>query len=257
MKNQNQKSFGIAMVLASTLVGVMAGCGLYFGDSNSQGGWSYCGSNGYYQCDQNDNCQLVSSSCPSGGTGYTCTSNTDCAAGCYCSNGECTEGGFCGSNGDCGSGYTCDTQRSSCEPIPPPPPGCTKNSDCSNGDTCDVQTGQCVAPPPTLHGVCVDASATCDLKMPVCPEHEVATTYQGCWTGQCEAIGSCNTTPACDLRQHEDDCSVDSSCAVVTNGIDCTTSTGAACNPGDTGCTCKEFVFASCTNKSSGSGSGG
>src|ERR1700691_2303684 len=119
MKNVNQKSFGIAMMVATVAVlGVMAGCGLYFGDQ-SQSGWNYCGSDGYYQCDSNDNCQRTSTTCPSGGTGYTCGSNADCAAGCYCSNGECTEGGFCGSDSDCGSGYTCDTTRSSCEPTPP------------------------------------------------------------------------------------------------------------------------------------------
>lgn len=263
-----KKPFGPAMLLASTLIGVMAGCGLYFGNQgNGNGSWNYCGSNGYYQCDGNDNCTQVATTCPSG-NGYSCNTSADCAAGCYCNNGECTEGGFCGSNGDCGSGYHCDTARSSCEP------GCGNNADCPAGETCDSSgqcvksgcgsngdcpagetcspRGQCVA-----QGQCLPAAVTCNLKQPHCPEHEVPTTVNGCWTGECEAISSCPQVPDCTLREYQDDCQVDTACQVVVNGIDCTTSTGAACQAGEAGCTCKSFVFASCEDKGAGSGSGG
>src|SRR5687767_113934 len=63
---------------------------------------------------------------PPPGTGWSCYSDYDCAAGCYCDTGyygdgsygygECIEAGYCTSDADCGWGYQCDESRSSCVP---------------------------------------------------------------------------------------------------------------------------------------------
>jgi Cys-rich repeat protein len=274
MNNLKTKSFGIAVVVASAALAGMAGCELYFGDSSSSSGWSYCGSDGEYQCDGNDNCTLVSSTCTSQ-TGESCGSNADCAAGCYCSGGTCTEGGFCGSNADCGSGYTCDPTRSSCEPVGSGSSGCGSNADCGSGGVCDTTTGACSACTCSTdqqaidqgygwcdNGVCetgtdpngaCTGAITCNDKPPVCAEHEVPLILNGCYTGVCGQIGACTAAPACSERQHADDCAADPNCNAVSTGIDCTTPNGAACQAGDANCTCASFEFSSCEDKGSGS----
>jgi hypothetical protein len=270
MKNLHKKSFGLAVILASAGLAALAGCSLYFGDSSSSG-WSYCGSDGYYSCDGNDNCTLVSATCPSG-NGYSCGSNADCSAGCYCDNGTCTEGGFCGSNADCGSGYQCDTTRASCEPIP----GCGSDADCGAGSTCDTSTGVCSAQCTCTtdasavaqgwgwcdNGICAlgtdpngdcTSAVTCNTIMPTCPEHEVPLSLNGCWTGVCGQIASCAAAPDCTRREFQDDCSADPSCIATFTGIDCVDSSGSACTAGDANCTCASYEFASCVD---GSGAG-
>src|SRR5262245_54488495 len=124
--NKLVKSLGL--LVAAAALSALTGCELYFGPDHG-GSWQYCGADGQYPCQGND-CRWVSPTCTSqggsggggsgagsgSGTGSMCSSNSQCAPGCYCENGTCTEGGFCVANSDCGPGYVCDTNRSSCEP---------------------------------------------------------------------------------------------------------------------------------------------
>ncbi|HEY1553794.1 MAG TPA: hypothetical protein VGF94_03115 [Kofleriaceae bacterium] len=275
----NKLLHSLGLVVAIATVGTLAGCDLYFGHDNG-GNWSYCGSDGQYQCNGSD-CSWVGPTCTDpgsgsggpgsmgsgsgsgSGSGYECTSNTDCAAGCYCANGTCEEGGFCTTNGDCGPGYICDTTRSSCEP------GCGADSDCPSGQYCDSGTSQCTAsctcssdadavaqgfgwcdagtcaPGADPNGSCA-GTVSCGTAQPTCPSGEVPTILNGCWTGNCEAIGSCDTAPSCAVINDEADCTARTDCQPVYTGIDCTDSSGKTCTSGDTGCTCATFQYNSC-----------
>jgi Cys-rich repeat protein len=53
-----------------------------------------------------------------------CTSDAECAAGCYCdeTTGTCAESSVCTADSQCPAGQTCDEERSTCVPTPPPPP---------------------------------------------------------------------------------------------------------------------------------------
>jgi hypothetical protein len=236
--------------LTLLMLSTLAGCELYFGGHGGSGGgdsWNYCGSDGYYSC-QGDNCTWVSPTCPGAGqgsggsgSGYECTSNTDCAAGCYCANGTCTEGGFCTADADCGPGYHCDTQRSSCEPNPP---GCTKDSDCNQagGQFCDVPTGTCT------QGSCAGA-ITCNLAKPTCPVGSSPLIYNGCYTGGCLATDQCSAAPVCENINEENFCLARSAdCNSVYVGLNCTnTQTGQSCHDGDANCVCQSFQFDHCS----------
>jgi len=193
--------------------GTLAGCSLYFNDSSPGGSGGGGGGGG-------------------GNPGFGCASNTDCAAGCYCAtdpsagsnaSGTCTEGGFCTTDADCGTGFHCDTGRSSCEPNPPGNPA-----------------GSC------------DGAVTCNTAPPQCPEGQVAGEANGCWSGMCEDIATCDVKPPCSLNQHEDNCRADTTCGASYTGIGCTKPDGSACHAGDTGCTCQSYEFASCGDKTAG-----
>jgi hypothetical protein len=276
MKLLQKYSLGL---LALTSIAALAGCDLYFGGNNQSGSWTYCGSDGQYQC-QDNNCTWVSPTCDgsgsggSGGSGYQCTASTDCAAGCYCANGTCTEGGFCTQDSDCGSGYHCNTGRSSCEPNPP---GCTADSGCPTGTTCDIPTGTCTATCTCStdaqavtagygycdetrmtcmtgtdpNGSCV-GTITCATAQPVCPAGQVPTQINGCWTGQCEAYAACDMAPTCAVINDETDCLSRTDCGATYLGINCQKPDGSACHSGDTNCTCASFVFNSCASRGTG-----
>jgi hypothetical protein len=221
----------IGFVIAIATVGTIAGCDLYF---NDKGGSSPSASSG------------GSGGSAASGSGFECSMNTDCAAGCYCANGTCTEGGFCQTNSDCGPGYQCDTNRSSCEPIT-----CTCTSDAdaiSKGfGWCDETTGTCETGTDPA-GDCNDA-VTCTTAPPACPEGNVALVLNGCYTGACRAITACESAPACSHLQHEDDCLSPGTCDASYTGIDCHKPDGSACHDGDTNCTCTSFEFNSCSAK--------
>ncbi|MEO6776459.1 MAG: Dickkopf N-terminal cysteine-rich domain-containing protein [Kofleriaceae bacterium] len=277
----------ISLLVTAGALTSLAGCELYFGDhgnNNNNDTWNYCGSDGLYQC-QGDSCEWVSSTCPSGmgsgsstgsgnGSGYECTSNTDCAAGCYCADGTCNEGGFCSTDADCGSGYHCDTQRSSCEPNTPPANTCDYDNQCATGqycapdhtcqatctctnDTeaqqqgygwCDETRGTCL-PGQDPNGSCGSA-ITCTTAMPTCPSGQIALSIDGCWTGQCRAIDSCDVPATCQRINDENDClNRTADCSPTYTGLNCTKSDGTACTSGDSGCTCQSFVFATCTSR--------
>ncbi len=275
--NKLLKSLSLFVAIAA--LSALAGCDLYFGNNNSSDNWTYCGSDGFYQC-TGDNCTWVSPTCPAGsgsgsstdgGTGYGCTSNNDCSAGCYCSGGTCTEGGFCTSNSDCGPGFFCDTNRSSCEP------GCTADSDCSQGQVCDTSTSTCTMtcscttdadavnqgygycdetrmtcePGIDPNGSCA-GDITCNTAAPTCPSGQVPLIYNGCYTGSCEAIAACSTPPSCSAINDATDCEARQDCSEVDTGIDCTKPDGTACHAGDTNCTCASYVFNSCADKAVG-----
>jgi hypothetical protein len=90
---------------------------------------------------------------------------------------------------------------------------------------------------------------TCTIQQPGCPSGQVPTIANGCWTGNCELIASCDVPPSCAEINDEQDCLARSDCGATYTGIDCTTSSGSACMDGDTNCTCASYVFASCTTK--------
>ncbi len=245
-------SLGFLVVVATAL----AGCDLYFDKQTPSGTGGGGGGGG------------------GGGNGYTCSTNNDCAAGCYCSNGTCTEGGFCTTDSDCGSGYHCDTMRSSCEPNPP---GCTSDTDCPTGSVCDASTGSCTATCTCstdaqavaqgfgfcdeTRGTCENGTdpngscagtVTCTTAKPTCPSGEVPLISAGCYTGSCEAIASCDAAPACEDINDESDCLGRTDCAASYTGINCHKPDGSACHSGDTNCTCQSFSFNSCSTKGSG-----
>ncbi len=268
--NKLVTTLGLMLAIAA-----LGGCDLYFGNGHN-GNWSYCGSDGQYQC-SGDNCHWVSPTCTDSGsgsssgggsgsstTGYSCTSSQQCAAGCYCSNGVCTEGGFCSQNSDCGAGYYCDTSRSSCTP------GCAQNSDCPAGNACInntcTATCTCTTDADAVkagygwcdNGTCAQGtdpngscggSITCTTAQPTCPSGQVPTISNGCWTGNCEAYSACDVKPACTSINDETDCLGQTGCAATYTGLNCTNSQGTSCTSGSTGCTCQSFVFATCTTK--------
>ena len=226
----------LSLLVAVGALSTLAGCELYFGNGGN-GDDSTVGGGG--------------SSVGSGGTGWECTTNSDCSSGCYCApNNTCTEGGFCTDNSDCGSGYFCDTGRSSCEPNPQPQPGCTADTDCDQaiGEFCDVPTGTCT------QGSCA-GDITCTTAEPVCPTGDVPLIYNGCYTGSCFAYGSCSDAPTCKNINDETDClSRANDCSATYTGLNCTKADGTACHSGDSGCTCESFVFATCADKTASTG---
>jgi hypothetical protein len=260
------------IVLAIASVFSLAGCELYFGGNDEGGGdrWTYCANDGYYVC-QGENCEWAGPRCPDD-PNYTCETNDDCAAGCYCANGVCEEAGFCGKNGECPDGFHCEEDRSSCVPD-----GCETSADCEAGSYCDPGSGQCTGSctcdtdaqaqaegwgycdearhtcePPNPAGSC-GGDVTCNQVMTQCPAGQVAQISEGCWTGQCVAIASCDVTAACRSLQHEGDClGRASDCTAVYIGLNCTNSSGQACMSGSTGCTCTDFQFSSCRDRTAG-----
>src|SRR5262249_11460794 len=198
----------------------------------------------------------------------SCTSDKQCAAGCFCSNGKCAEGGFCGNDKDCGNGFHCDVGRSSCIPNP----ACTGNDQCQQGSMCS--NGGCVAtctcatdadavkqgqgwcdvarntcmPGTNPAGACTGA-ITCTTAAPKCNEGEVPGIKDGCFTGSCRTVGTCEGPPVCNVPHHEKDCLARPDCADVTIGQDCHRPDGSSCQSGDTNCTCRINTFVGCAPK--------
>jgi Cys-rich repeat protein len=261
-------------LLVATVTLALSGCELYFGEEENNGSWNYCGSDGYYECSDND-CYWRGPECPSGGTsgsgsstpgGFECDDNSDCAAGCYCDNGLCEEAGFCTQDSDCGTGYSCDESRSSCEPD-----GCATDSDCASGEYCDPATLNCTAtctcatdadavaggydycdesrgtclPGIDPAGTCA-GEVTCNQIRPSCPAGQVALILDGCYTGSCQAIAACEASPVCEAYGTDDDCRADSTCASSYTGTNCKKPDMSPCQAGDTNCTCASYQFAAC-----------
>jgi len=265
-------SLGILVALTTTL----SGCALYFGNDHGGSGdtWTYCGSDGYYSCD-GDNCEWVGSTCPDQGTGsggqgggFECTSSSDCAAGCYCANGTCEEAGFCTTDADCGRGYTCNEDRSSCEPGGQ---SCTNDASCPQGSVCTEGTcsSTCICSTDAEaaaqgYAYCDEArvtcmsgadpagtcagEATCNTLPPTCAAGDVPLLgADGCWNGECEAASQCAEPPSCTHINDQPSCSARSDCHAIVNGINCTKNDGTGpCQAGDTNCTCEQLIFAAC-----------
>ena len=206
--------------------------------------------------------------------GWDCTSNADCASGCYCStdaatgqSGQCTEAGFCDTDADCPKGMTCD-ERNSCVPGGPTP--CSTDYDCAAGSYCgpdntcvascvcetdaDAQAagyGHCdegrkTCKPENAGGTC-GGESTCNMLPPTCDAGSVPLIKNGCYTGQCSTLGNCDVAPSCSAYQHEADCLGAGSCSATYTGINCTgTGPGGSCTAQDANCTCEYYVYAAC-----------
>lgn len=260
--------------LAALSVGTLAGCELYFGGDEGGDNWDYCGADGRYTC-QGDNCEWVSPDCD-GPSATACTSDEQCAAGCYCdeASGVCVEGGFCTTDADCPDGTVCDQSRSSCE-VPEGTP-CNVDTDCASGEVCTngVCTATCVCGSDAEAqangfgfcdeatstcktgedpaGTCIadEATITCNIKQPNCPAGETALAKDGCYTGECRAISQCGIAVACPELQDLTDCQNENvRCAVVATGTNCKKPDGTLCQPGDTNCTCDNFSFERCEDR--------
>lgn len=178
-----------------------------------------------------------------GGTvepGYPCKLSPECAEGCYCGDGICEEAGFCTTNDHCGPGFRCNTERSSCEPIPP---GCKLDTECNQaaGEVCDVANAKCTT------GSCAGA-ITCNTVAPTCASGSVPLIFNGCYTGYCLAANQCSESPVCEHVNDETNClGRVADCTAVYVGRNCTnTQTGQACHSGDSGCVCESFQFDRC-----------
>lgn len=261
------------LITCSAALATLGGCELYLGDSGDSGGdrWTYCANDGYYVCNGGE-CEWAGARCPDE-PGYTCGSDADCAEGCYCSDdGVCEEAGFCNNDNQCPDGYSCDETRSSCVPE-----ACEVNEDCDQGEICtsgtcestctcttdqqaiDAGFGYCNETrgtcEPALPGGSCQGEVTCNIVEPTCAAGEVAVVLDGCYTGACNPIGTCDLTPECEKLQHEADClGRSSSCTSVYAGINCTNPTsGATCQAGDSGCQCEDFEFSDCRTRLSNS----
>jgi hypothetical protein len=275
----------IALLVATASM-ALTGCELYFGEEENNGSWTYCGSDGYYECNDND-CYWRGPECPTGGGsggmttppgGFECKDNSDCAAGCFCQNGLCEEAGFCTQDSDCGMGFTCDESRSSCVPeTEPPAVSCGADNDCATGEYCNPDTLKCEAtctcatdaeavtggydycdetrgtclPGADPRGDCAGTVApTCNVARPACPQGSVAMLSDGCFTGFCQVISACANTPECTAYRYDADCRGDTSCASSYTGTNCKKPDNTACQAGDTNCTCATYTFASCNDSS-------
>lgn len=262
----------IRLVLALATVFTVSGCELYFGGHNDGDRWTYCGNDGYYVCQDND-CSWAGPRCPDD-PNYTCTTNDDCAAGCFCAdNGMCEEAGFCDNDSQCPAGYTCDEGRQSCVPDTNQPTPCTTDTDCPTGAYCPADTGVCTdtctctsdadaqaqgyancdenrqtCEPQPWYGSCGAPAAGCNTVAPSCPDGQVPLTdaTTGCYGTGCLEIGLCDVAPTCSAYQHEGDCLGGAGCTPVYTGLNCTTPTGASCTSGSANCTCTSFVYSSC-----------
>ena len=238
-------SAGLALLFA--MASLLAGCQLYFGSSDSSSG-------------------------PGGDRppGSACSSDKQCAAGCFCgTDGTCAEGGFCGNDKDCGSGFHCDAARSSCIPNPV----CSDAKPCSSGSICE--SGGCIATCTCANdadavragfgwcdlarntcmrgtnpeGACTGA-VTCTTFPPICPEGQVPGRGNGCFTGTCRAISACEAAPECKALIHEADCRARTTdCRQITVGQDCHHPDGSDCNAGDTDCVCRVNTFHDCADR--------
>jgi hypothetical protein len=91
-------------------------------------------------------------------------------------------------------------------------------------------------------GMCL-GTVTCTGGAPACPENQVALVKDGCFTGQCRVIGTCEATPVCESLQHEDDCGARASdCHKTFFGRNCH---GPGCGTGGV-CTCDAYEFEAC-----------
>jgi hypothetical protein len=123
---------------------------------------------------------------------------------------------------------------------------CSRSQDCAarhlqdlNGnlgefESCASETG--VGP----EGSCVGEPA-CNSLPPDCPSGTVPGRDETCWTGFCIPLDECDQIPACGSLG-ERDCVDRADCAPDYRGEDCT------CDA--TGCTCADFTFAGCGERS-------
>jgi len=249
--NKLLSSVGLAIAIATA--SLLTGCQLYLND-RSNGDDPHTGSPG-----------------PGRPPGFQCNSDTQCAAGCFCADGVCAEAGFCAADKDCGTGFVCDVARASCKPVP----ACATDVDCPAGSACDPQAGSCAVTCKCTsdaeavqqgagwcdetRGTCMIGTdpagaclgdVTCTDKIPLCAEGEVALVKDGCYTGECRAIGVCEGAPVCGSLQHETDCDARGGdagdCSAVFLGHQCH---GSTCGTSTVDCVCDFYTYAACEAK--------
>ena len=204
----------LLLCLALTaLATVSAGCEIYFGEHGHHGDddddvTHYCEGTGdgttCYTCYDNDGYQECFPD------SWGCSSDEQCARGCYCAEGEgvCEEAGTCDVDADCGYGLECDCSGS-CVPTGTESRTCDPNScwstGCPAGQACTAE-GTCVpsTPPPLSCDDDSDCAAGCFCLGGACEETSVCTADAECPAGQtcdeprmtCEPItGTCYSAP--------------------------------------------------------------
>jgi hypothetical protein len=154
-------------------------------------------------------------SCVPDGT-PNCSSDAECAAGCYCLNGNCEETSICTADNQCRAGETCDENRTTCEPI----------------------TGTCSTP------------ADCNVAPPTCGAGELAAVAHGCDPGHCLPEASCPDAPPAPTCEEINDwaqcIAAAPECTAVVTGTNCHNPDGSVCGPMDTGCVCDTYQFVDC-----------
>lgn len=160
----------------------LSGCTLYFGDENSS---NDCPAGTYPGYDDYGFETCVAG----GGGGYYCTTDNQCASGCYCDEtaGICNEAGYCAADSDCGIGYECDCS-SSCVPAG------TETRSC--GTSC-WETG-CPA------GTVCGADGTCIPDGLSCTDDTQCAAGCYCVNGTCEESSVCTSDTDCPADQHCD-----------------------------------------------------
>ena len=194
-----------------TLIGCTAGCDFWGKEKTRY--YTYCDGTGCYTCDP-------SGCSPTGGrVGGACTTQQQCAEGCYCEgkSGTCVEGGYCQKDEDCQGGFDCNTARHSCQPTASDagvrlpdggvqgvdagrPATCAVDGDCDGGAVCVAgvckPTGPC-----TVDGDCarIGAGLVCDTGKGVCaspPAGPACTCDCDCGAGHVCQNAHCLAAPA-------------------------------------------------------------
>lgn len=168
--------------LGLAMAATASGCTLYFGEDRS--GYD-CPPGTYESYDDWGNEICVAG----GGGGFYCSTDDQCAAGCYCDEaaGTCQEAGFCSTDADCGSGMSCDCTNS-CVPAG------TETRSC--GNTC-FETGCPVGTVCAADGTCVPDGLTCE---------DDTQCAAGCYclNGTCEESALCTADSDCAANEHCD-----------------------------------------------------
>jgi len=157
----------------------LSGCTLYFGEDTQS---NYCPPGTYVGEDQWGNEACL----PGGPIGFDCTTDNQCASGCYCdeASGSCAEAGYCSVDTDCGYGFECDCSNS-CVPAG------TESRTC--GVECSV-TG-CPA------GTTCAADGSCIPQGPSCTDDTQCAAGCYCLNGTCEETNICSTDADCPTEE--------------------------------------------------------
>jgi len=111
---------------------------------------------------------------------------------------------------------------------------------------CDVARSTCMTGTDPK-GVCAAAVTCTTTAAPSCTDGQVPLVKDGCYTGSCQAIASCEAAPSCGALQFQDDCTGRAAdCSTVFVGHDCI---GTTCGVSDVDCHCASFTFSACEAK--------
>lgn len=260
-------AMGLLLALSST------GCTLYFGEEDDNNG--DCPPGTYLSYDEYGPVCIGDG----GGNGYDCSSDYECAAGCYCDplSGVCVEAGFCSTDADCPPGTVCDESRQSCDPDGGPGV-CDSDDDCGYGSYCDETTGTCIpswtcdASDPNScgtgymcqDGTCVPipcednddcaAGCYCDTTTGGCAESCYCTTdaeataggFGWCDEPRNTCMPGTDPTPLCEELTTQAECAARTDCSSVYRGLNCTDPNNLPCTDGTAMCECESYVWDEC-----------